>query len=862
MQRLWLLGNQFIDLPDLSAIPNLVEMKIERNKFTFEDIERNIDVAAIFTYSPQDSLGLERDTTINEGDPLELWVSVGGEHNIYQWFRNGLPISGVTDSMLTIHEIVPADSGIYTCEISNSIATRLKLYTRPIHVKVKEKVAIYLSCDSPQIAGSDFWVEVKIGTESRPVANLFGSSFVLHYDSSYVDVVKPYSDHVVPGEFLGDTSRVVFYSPELPGDSVNVGISRKSGDRNVSGYGTIVKIKFRASRNTPDGTLVHFYLTAVTARDSAWNYIPLSLKELNLTIVQPLVVVWPGDTNNDGIVNQADVLPIGLAMGYKGPRRLNATLKWIGQRCTSWIPERATYVDVTGNGIVETLDLVGIKLNWGKSNSMEKTSLFTQFYEQDSIAHIFPACDTFQPAAAEFWLDINVGTESLPVTDLFGVAFVLKFDDTFAEIAPPRSEHVIPGDFLGDSSEVVFFSPDVPGDSINIGISRQGTGVDVSGFGTVARAKFLTRADTPDSTRIHFWIESVIASDADWNTVALAPRDLWVTILRDRLAVYPGDTNNDGVVNQVDVLPLGLGWNLLGPRRVNAAMTWSAQTCLSWNPARATYADANGDGVVNESDLLPIGLNWGRTHGANGQKFLAKTTGFQGTIRPIIQDTDRSENDLLVQIEVQGVKDLFGIAFDLTYQIDKVEIVSLQPGTCWTSDRLFYQQNDKSTGKLALAISQKSGKPGLNDNHYIAQLKVRGKTANLIGQDLVFELNDIVANHSSGEIFVLATENSTAINSSSELPAEFRLDQNYPNPFNAETRISYSLAADSRVQIAVYNLLGQKLRTLVDSKQRAGWHSIGWNGRNISGESMPSGIYLIRMKAGHFTAIRKMILTR
>jgi len=81
-----------------------------------------------------------------------------------------------------------------------------------------------------------------------------------------------------------------------------------------------------------------------------------------------------------------------------------------------------------------------------------------------------------------------------------------------------------------------------------------------------------------------------------------------------QVTVWPGDNNNDGVVNQADVLPLGLYWNKTGPARANASTAWAPQLAAPWTPENATYADANGDGVVNQADILPIGLNWGRTH--------------------------------------------------------------------------------------------------------------------------------------------------------------------------------------------------------------------------------------------------------
>jgi hypothetical protein len=100
-----------------------------------------------------------------------------------------------------------------------------------------------------------------------------------------------------------------------------------------------------------------------------------------------------------------------------------------------------------------------------------------------------------------------------------------------------------------------------------------------------------------------------------------------------------------------------------------------------------------------------------------------------------------------------------------------------------------------------------------------------------------------------------------------ELPREYALYQNYPNPFSANgpfgnpaTTIQYALPQPANVEWAIYNLLGQKVRTLVDREQPAGCHDVVWDGRNDAGMPVGSGIYLYRMKAGRFVETRKMVM--
>lgn len=93
--------------------------------------------------------------------------------------------------------------------------------------------------------------------------------------------------------------------------------------------------------------------------------------------------------------------------------------------------------------------------------------------------------------------------------------------------------------------------------------------------------------------------------------------------------------------------------------------------------------------------------------------------------------------------------------------------------------------------------------------------------------------------------------------SSNELPREFSLGQNYPNPFNPSTSISYALPSDAHVTIRVYDVLGREVLTLVDGIVEAGYHQTQFDGIGLS-----SGVYLYRMEAGHYVAVKKFVLLK
>ena len=93
-------------------------------------------------------------------------------------------------------------------------------------------------------------------------------------------------------------------------------------------------------------------------------------------------------------------------------------------------------------------------------------------------------------------------------------------------------------------------------------------------------------------------------------------------------------------------------------------------------------------------------------------------------------------------------------------------------------------------------------------------------------------------------------------------PREFRLYPNYPNPFNPVTTISYDLPEEGYVELAVYNMRGEKVTTLMQGKQEAGSYNLNWDGTDRNGEMVASGIYLLRIVSGSYCKTSKMVFIR
>jgi hypothetical protein len=105
-----------------------------------------------------------------------------------------------------------------------------------------------------------------------------------------------------------------------------------------------------------------------------------------------------------------------------------------------------------------------------------------------------------------------------------------------------------------------------------------------------------------------------------------------------------------------------------------------------------------------------------------------------------------------------------------------------------------------------------------------------------------------------------------AVTASIGVPETFALHQNFPNPFNPSTQIQYELSSlrgeageAIRTVLSIYNMLGQRIRTLVDKEEKPGFYSVTWDGRDEAGETVATGVYVYRILTGSFTSTKKMV---
>ena len=395
------------------------------------------------------------------------------------------------------------------------------------------------------------------------------------------------------------------------------------------------------------------------------------------------------------------------------------------------------------------------------------------------------------------------------------------------------------------------------------------------GIGTVARVKFTSQTNVPHGTQIDFLCTNVNALDENGTSFPLEAEDLTVSIANG-VMVWPGDTDDDNLVDQADVLPIGTYYGQTGQSRTDASIFWTAQNIMPWTQGEATYADADGNGTVNEADVLPIGFNWGRTHTEwdllpdemESTQCVGKVQ--TGRLKLVTDVIPNPGDDFWIEVQAEGVNGLFGIAFTLDSQPEGIfrpkEVVV---GEGMGDDLIVFSHIDGPEGRISIGISRKADQDGVDGPILIMKIKM-GMSADVTENIApIYTLNDVTACDASGNPIVMETSSEALAtrdeNESSDIPTEFVLFQNYPNPFNPETTIRYTIPSSTQsqtVRLEIYNTLGEKIRTLVNGPQRPGVYSIRWDTRDDDGVSVAGGVYLYRLSMSPYTEVRKMLLLR
>jgi hypothetical protein len=228
--------------------------------------------------------------------------------------------------------------------------------------------------------------------------------------------------------------------------------------------------------------------------------------------------------------------------------------------------------------------------------------------------------------------------------------------------------------------------------------------------------------------------------------------------------VFEGDANDDGTVDERDVLPLGVHYLRTGPTRARNTNSWALEFARPWVPDAATHADCDGNGVIDSTDICSI------------LEFFDRTI-------PAKRSPTEAQFDALSSLDVE------------------------------------------IRAALTRALLECDGGSPIARARLLDALRV-------------------------------ATEQTLSH------PRSFNLAQNYPNPFNAGTVIAWEMNVPSHVELTIFDILGRRVRNLVDDDRPAGYYTAEWDGRGDDGDALASGVYVYRLSIDKQSSTKRMVLIR
>ena len=216
-----------------------------------------------------------------------------------------------------------------------------------------------------------------------------------------------------------------------------------------------------------------------------------------------------------------------------------------------------------------------------------------------------------------------------------------------------------------------------------------------------------------------------------------------------------------------------------------------------------------------------------------------------------------NKKDISVQLWARNIEDLVSFGSVLEYDPRVLHFNHAKPGP----EHLLISDGDSAP--LFAVMWKKPGQIALGNG------RLNGKTVD--GNGLLADLHFTLIGDPNKAIIALRKTYTSSptfgirsvshLESAKLIPSKYFLYRNFPNPFNPSTTIKYTLPSATEVQLTVFNVLGQQVRSLVNNqKQSAGFYSLTWNGLNDNGKQLASGAYFYRLRTSNFSKTRKMTL--
>lgn len=389
-----------------------------------------------------------------------------------------------------------------------------------------------------------------------------------------------------------------------------------------------------------------------------------------------------------------------------------------------------------------------------------------------------------------------------------------------------------------------------------------------------------TTFDEEDLFELCFYVKSLNDStQLSLDSVILAPEGInqerislkisdGLQTIKARPSVWPGDTDQNGVVDHLDLLPIGIAFNQTGTPRNNPTTTWKPQVADTWRMLLPNtnqdlmHIDADGNGKIEVQDTLPVVQNWGRKK----SEILFQPSGgeLRSADRPslfIAVDTLAANSEQMLPIHLgdasNKVEGAYGLAFSMTYDPTKLDASRVYPAfrESWlgkiNQDLLVLWRNYPKANRIDVAMT-----------------RIDGKNIAGFGKVLALKLNLAKANLTENTNLALQFSNVKLINKDNQ-PIPIAVKPNEQVAIKPVVTGVYNLSLESKIKIFPQPSKGKitvqtdhftvELAELIDQRGQV-ISVIQQPKQELSWDSLSPGVYFLRISSGGDTATKKIVI--
>ena len=318
--------------------------------------------------------------------------------------------------------------------------------------------------------------------------------------------------------------------------------------------------------------------------------------------------------------------------------------------------------------------------------------------------------------------------------------------------------------------------------------------------------------------------------------ITLTPMQLIAADVTGNGSVSPFDASQilQLSVHAIDQFPVGKDWTFVPDEVTVTETNWSSvPDSIIYDPLDSDRTEQDFSGIIYGD----VTGNW---------QLLKPRSALLAAKFVVGAAEMKADNYFCVPTRLEISGEAFSGIIALQFNAGDFDFISVESAA---EDIIFASQSEGSNVTIACASAKSFDTQTVN---FALNFKAKASSQN---SSLELDLRELKLDDSVVNAEVFLTEQNTKT-------LQFQLFQNYPNPFNPETEISYQLPGKSAVEMTIYNLQGQKIKTLISEHQAAGSHRVKWDAKDEQGNEVASGVYLCRLKAGEYVAIRRLLLLR